>query len=1290
MWIEIGELLEIFLVYIGIFLTERYVFLEQGLEPKKQRLFYVVSAVLVRLFYSLAGSEGATVLTLIVAGLNISLARTKHRVRGFFLVFPILGIINGLVSPILFIPINLMGISKNSAVVYAFLVYGIIGFLLIMFYVRGRDWRKSFEVEIQHRHLQKWESFLLCFVGIQILLYSDLFSRVAEGTVPEKYKLNVFLIAVTSFTLTATVIGLILQGNKRAYYYDQALDMQKVEFEKEKAEASNRAKSAFLSNMSHEIRTPMNAIVGMTDILLRGEHSKQTREYLNNIKNSGEALLTIINDILDFSKIESGKLEIVEEEYEPMSMFHDLSMIFLNRIGDKKIELLYDIDKNLPVKLYGDGQRLRQIIINLMNNAIKFTESGYVRLSVRVEKIDDEHMEFSFQIEDTGQGIREEDMGKIFGSFQQVDTRKNHQKEGTGLGLAISKQLIELMGGRISVQSVYGEGSTFYFMVPQKVVNARPAARLKEATQQSVLGIRIANEIVKRQLIQLAGDYRVEYADLTAEQSEKVDFIVTDDGKSITEEERRQLDETGGVLCILQNPMIQNCSDRKATILNKPIYSLNFCQLMNHEELVFQSALKEELHFIAPKASILIVDDNEMNRKVAKGLLEPFQMQIDMAENGKEALRMVQEKQYHIVFMDHMMPVMDGIEATREIRKLEGEAYQKLPVVALSANATAEAKEMFLQEKMNDFIAKPIKSKEIAKCILRWLPEELIKEETLTDSPASAGKDAEEPFREQSEQETEVLPVIEGLDVCEGIQNCGSKQLFLELLGDFYKLIDSKSTKLTKCLADGMLRDYTIEVHALKNTARMIGAMELSQMFFEMEQLGNAGEKERIEKRMPQLLALYGSYKKVLEPYAKAPRQNQTKVSVLDIKKTLMRLHDAVDGFDLDEADRAMKELETYVFPDDMQPMVEELGACVADVAMEDVIRLTESLCEKLQEEAVAKILLVDDDEINIKAVTGMLKEEYQVFAARSGREALKLLEEYAPELILLDVHMPEMDGHDVIRILKETPQYSEIPVIFLTSDAEENTEVQGFSEGAIDFIRKPFRKDVAIQRIRRILELSYLQKNLKQEVEKQTDVAEKRRKRVERMSLQMVQALVHTIDAKDSYTNGHSTRVAEYSVMIARRMGYTGEKLEQLQYAALLHDIGKIGIPKEIINKPSRLTDEEYEVIKTHPVIGSNILKEISEIPDIAIGARWHHERYDGKGYPDQLMGTEIPEIARIIGVADAYDAMTSNRSYRDLLSQETVSRELEKGKASQFDPQIAEIMLGLIKEDTNYKMHE
>ena len=294
------------------------------------------------------------------------------------------------------------------------------------------------------------------------------------------------------------------------------------------------------------------------------------------------------------------------------------------------------------------------------------------------------------------------------------------------------------------------------------------------------------------------------------------------------------------------------------------------------------------------------------------------------------------------------------------------------------------------------------------------------------------------------------------------------------------------------------------------------------------------------------------------------------------------------------------------------------------------------------------------------------------------------------PDLILLDVYMPQMDGHEVLRRLKATEAYADIPVIFLTGDEDESTEVQGFSEGATDFLRKPLRKDVAVQRINRIIELSYLQKNLKQEVERQTEVAEKRRRKVERMSLQMIKALANTIDAKDSYTNGHSTRVAKYSVMLAGRMGYNGEKLEQVQYAALLHDIGKIGIPKEIINKPSRLTDEEYEIIKTHPVIGGNILDEITEIPDIAVGARWHHERYDGKGYPDKLMREEIPELARIIGVADAYDAMTSKRSYRDVLPQEIVLAEIEKGKATQFDPVIAEHMVQIMKKDITYQLHE
>ena len=531
------------------------------------------------------------------------------------------------------------------------------------------------------------------------------------------------------------------------------------------------------------------------------------------------------------------------------------------------------------------------------------------------------------------------------------------------------------------------------------------------------------------------------------------------------------------------------------------------------------------------------------------------------------------------------------------------------------------------------------------------------------------------------------LSQIKGLDVSVGLENCGSKELYLQTIENFYKLIDTKSEKIKKCINEGAIRDYTVEVHALKNTARMIGASELSEQFGELESLGKAEVFEEIRLKTPNVLRDYISYKELLADV----KGNDTARIEADARcmiEVLERLYNAVDRFDLDDADEAMREFNNYVLPKDLHVMAKKLDIALADVALEEVMDLTAEIRKQLEKRAL--VLLVDDDEINRYVVTQLLSEEYRMIAVASGEDAFAVIEEQMPDLILLDVYMPQMDGHEVLRRLKATEKYADIPVVFLTGDEDENTEVQGFSEGVIDFLRKPLRKAVATQRMNRILELSYLQKNLKKEVERQTEVAERRRKKVEQMSLQMVHALANTIDAKDSYTNGHSTRVAKYSVMIAEIMGYTGEKLEQVQYAALLHDIGKIGIPREIINKPSRLTDEEYAVIKSHPVIGGKILEEITEIPDIAVGARWHHERFDGKGYPDGLMGMEIPELARIIGVADAYDAMTSKRSYRDVLPQEVVLGEIEKGKGSQFDPVIAEYMVHIIKNDITYELHE
>lgn len=335
-------------------------------------------------------------------------------------------------------------------------------------------------------------------------------------------------------------------------------------------------------------------------------------------------------------------------------------------------------------------------------------------------------------------------------------------------------------------------------------------------------------------------------------------------------------------------------------------------------------------------------------------------------------------------------------------------------------------------------------------------------------------------------------------------------------------------------------------------------------------------------------------------------------------------------------------------------------------------------------------ILVVDDDRMNLMLAKKILGVRCQVETVSSGREALDFLMKQIPDLILLDLHMPEMSGIEVMERLQKDEKCQDIPVIFLTADVEKETEIEMFRAGASDFIAKPFTAEVVIQRVARMLEMSHLQKSLKDEVERKTAELRESNRKNKNLSVQIMMALSSAIDAKDRYTNGHSTRVAKYSREIARRIGKSQEEMDNIYFAALLHDVGKIGVPDAIINKNGPLDDEEYAIIKSHPCIGAQILQNVSELSDIAVGANWHHERYDGKGYPDGLSATDIPEVARIIGVADAYDAMSSIRSYRDVLPQEVVRSEIEKGRGTQFDPIFADIFLQMIEEDTAYNMRE
>ncbi len=624
--------------------------------------------------------------------------------------------------------------------------------------------------------------------------------------------------------------------------------------------------------------------------------------------------------------------------------------------------------------------------------------------------------------------------------------------------------------------------------------------------------------------------------------------------------------------------------------------------------------MEADQKIVAPSARILVVDDSTMNQDLVRGILRGTKIKIDTAINGEEAVEKLEEQKYHMVLMDHMMPVMDGMEALKLIK--ERNLCQGVPVVVLTANVAPGAKEEYLKAGFDDYLTKPVIPQQLESAIKRHLPKRLILERW-----ERGGLTEEKPESETPQEQSPFLQKFSFLDTSVGMSYFADNE---EFYGDMIRcyLDNSSFEDIRKAYEEEDWENYRILVHALKSTSLSIGAVELS---------GQA---------------------KALEMAAKENR-------IGDIKRD----HD--------------------VMMERFHQLLEDIRLALGDTRQEKEETLS------VQEDK-ATILVVDDDAMNLRIAEKMLESQFHIECVKSGREALEFVERVIPNLILLDLHMPGMDGFQVIAALRAQERFREIPVIFLTADNDRDTEIKGFREGALDFITKPFIADIAISRVNRILELSRLQKDLQTEVKKQTRTAEERRQKVERLSSQIMETLAGTIDAKDKYTKGHSSRVAEYALKIAEKLGKSEKEQQDIYYLGLLHDIGKIGIPDGIINKTSRLTDDEYEVIKTHPAIGAEILENISELPELALGARWHHERYDGRGYPDHLKGEDIPEMARIIGVADAYDAMTSNRSYRSVLPQSVVRGEIEKGKGSQFDPLFADKMIEMIDEDVEYQMRE
>lgn len=496
------------------------------------------------------------------------------------------------------------------------------------------------------------------------------------------------------------------------------------------------AEDMFLINMSHEIRTPMNAILGTTELLLDQNINAHVRDNVYSILNSCNALLSITNDLLDLSKSESGKIQVFNTEYTIAEVLTDIINMMSVRLMDSNVKFYVDIDGTIPYKLYGDGVRLRQVFINILNNAVKYTKRGSITLRVTQEKKKehDSTIYIKADVIDTGIGIKEESLSKLFSVYQRVEEGEADRRsiEGTGLGLSICKEILNLMNGEISVRSVYKEGSTFSFVVPQTAVTDIPIVQPEENEKPCIM-IFEENEELQQVLLRIIQDIgytadcaqnKVMFASLLSEHEYTHVFVAQKRYPEIKAILDKQL--TTEHLIVISNINQTPPVDKFGSILMRPLYCINVAAIFSHERNKSIREVIKKGGFICPEAHILVVDDNITNLNVVSGLLRKYEADVITATSGAECLAAVQQEKVDLIFLDYMMPEMDGIDTLLKMREIENEAIQKIHVIALTANIVSGAREMFMEAGFDDYISKPVEIDKIEKALKTHLSQNLI------------------------------------------------------------------------------------------------------------------------------------------------------------------------------------------------------------------------------------------------------------------------------------------------------------------------------------------------------------------------------------------------------------------------------------------------------------------------------------------------------------------------------------------------------------------------------------
>ena len=691
---------------------------------------------------------------------------------------------------------------------------------------------------------------------------------------------------------------------------------------REAALASVQTKSNFLANMSHEIRTPMNVILGMTELILQENTTDVVLNYAADIKNACRGLIVIINDILDISRIESGKVSIVPVRYHISSLLMDVISIIKIRADKKGIALIVNIDPSIPCELIGDETRIKQILINLLNNAVKFTHEGTISLSIH-GKTENDHCTLTCSVSDTGIGIKEEDFEHIFVLFEQVDTKKNRDIEGTGLGLSISRQLAELMGGRISVKSKYHVGSTFTLTVGQTVANNHALSVLKSPSDNTSLiyeSRKAYLDSLTFSLDSLGCSYKICLSQSEAMEqlkSVKFDYVFVSSLHITKFRPMIERAQPNAVIIVLNgdgNPYLKE----GLISIAMPIHCMQIANILNGDYSSYETRYSN-VHgegLSAPTAKILVVDDNLVNLKVAKGMLNLYQIQADMASGGLSAIKMAQENDYDLIFMDHMMPNMDGVDTTIAIRQL-GEKYTSLPIVALTANAGSGVREMFEAEGLDDFLAKPVELSKLEAILKKWLPKDKVKKKNKAAVREDAG------------------PKIVGLDTQKGLQSTGGNpENYLDILSTYVSDCEHRLLNIEQFHAMDNLKALTTCVHAMKSASASIGAMDVSRMAADLEAAGHNGDTMYIDANLKlftsELSALLPNIRAFLEAEKSDAEPEKKNADPEFWSKALSEIRTHMDSMDIDAIERVLDDICTYKWDPKTASHIEALKSHLA------------------------------------------------------------------------------------------------------------------------------------------------------------------------------------------------------------------------------------------------------------------------------------------------------------------------------------------------------------------------